>query len=334
MINMYSPLLYAVSLFTVGNIAGPLKQLQSRGGSGFCNTVFNTDACRHAGWSDVWSTLSSHGVSGFSKCFRELYPTCTFSLTKPVSFSLQAIKNNDHYNLEDHSPCPEPAGLEAARIPVVMDPTDLEAAKTLLKNSPPGYLELYNEPDYSYGNVTPVTSPQDSANGLKPLFDIGAPTQFISPAVAFTGSDWLKEFQGNCTECMDKIGIIGAHVYSVEPQGAIDQIKKVHEQWQDKKIWITEISPSTGDPKCQYTNDEMADWMTTVVNEIKALGYVEKIFWNTGTWVSTPGSILFQSANYRYQGILNNNPNACNPSLTNEDGTATALLDTYANLCK
>lgn len=168
-----------------------------------------------------------------------------------------------------------------------MDPTDLEAAKTLLKNSPPGYLELYNEPDYSYGDVTPITSPADSANGLRPLFDIGAPTQFISPAVAFTGSDWLKEFQGNCTECMDKIGIIGAHVYSVEPQGAIDQIKKVHEQWQDKKIWITEISPSTGDPKCQYTNEEMAGWMTTVVNEIKALGYVEKIFWNTGTWVCT-----------------------------------------------
>ncbi|KAL9007020.1 MAG: hypothetical protein Q9188_000224 [Gyalolechia gomerana] len=164
-----------------------------------------------------------------------------------ISFSLPAIKNNDHYNLDDQRPCPEPEGLESARIPVVMDPTDLEAAKTLLQNFRPGYLELYNKPDYSYGNVTPVTSPENSAKGLRPLFDIGAPTQFVSLAVAFTRSDWLKKFQDNCTECMDKIGIIGAHVYSVEPMGAIDQIKKVYDQWPSKEIWVTKISPLTGD---------------------------------------------------------------------------------------
>lgn len=207
---------------------------------------------------------------------------------KPVSFSLKPLSQNTHYNIDDNTVCPEPDDLEAHRIPVVVDPTDLDNARTLLQSSPPPYLELFSEPDYSYGDVTPITSPEDSANDLRPLIQLGAPTQFISPAVAFSGSDWLKEFQGNCTECMDKIGIIGAHVYSVDPNGALDQIKKVHDQWPDKKIWVTEISPSTGDPACQYDAAGMANWMTTVVNQIKALGYVEKIFWNTGTWVCIP----------------------------------------------
>ena len=181
--------------------------------------------------------------------------------------------------------CPEPDDLEAHRVPVVVDPTYLDDAKALLQNSPPPYLELFNEPDYSFGGFTPITSPQDSANDLRPLIQMGAPTQFISPVVAYTGSNWLKEFQGNCTECMDKIGIIGAHIYSVDPNGAIDQIKKVHDQWPDKKIWVTELAPSTGDPACQYDEAGMNNWMTTVVNQIKGLGYVDKIFWNTGTWV-------------------------------------------------
>ncbi|KAL8839385.1 MAG: hypothetical protein Q9170_001779 [Blastenia crenularia] len=273
---MHSSLLSLVPLLATGSVAGPVKQLQPRGSGGFCNTVFNTDA---------------------------------------FSFTLGPLRNNINYNLGSGSPCPEGDDLEAARIPIVMDPANLDAAKKLLTDSPPGYLELYNEPDYSYENYTPITSPKDSANGLRPLFAIGASTQFISPAVAYTGSDWLKEFQGNCTECMDKIGIIGAHVYSVEPQGAIDQIKNVHDQWPDKRIWVTEIGPSTGDPKCQYDAAGMSDWMTKVVNQVKALEYVDRIFWNTGTW-----------------SILNNNPNACNPSLTKEDGTATDLLKTYAGL--
>ncbi|KAL9604271.1 MAG: hypothetical protein Q9219_000669 [cf. Caloplaca sp. 3 TL-2023] len=297
---MYSSLLALIPLLAAGGIAGPLRQLQARAGGGFCNTVFNTDACRHDGWSKVWDTLSSHGVSGF------------------VSFTLKPISTNAHYNLDDGKACPEPNGLEAARLPVVMDPTDVEAAKQLLTTSPaPAYLELFNEPDFSFGGFTPITSPGDSANALRPLFDIDTTTQFLSPAVAYTGSNWLKEFAGNCTECMAKIPIIGAHVYSVDPNGALDQIKTVHEQWPDKRIWVTEIAPSTGDPKCQYDAAGMSDWMTTVVNGIKGLDYVDRIFWNTGTW-----------------GILNNNPNACNPSLTNEDGTATDLLNTYAGLCK
>ncbi|KAI4142255.1 MAG: hypothetical protein L6R39_005015 [Caloplaca ligustica] len=150
--------------------------------------------------------------------------------TYVIAFTLEPLSTNAHYNLDDGSACPEPAGLEAARIPMVTDSTELDAAKQKLRGNAFGYLELFNEPDFSFGGFTPITSPADSATDLKPLIDIGAPTQLISPAVAYTGSDWLKEFQRNCTGCMDKIGIISAHVYSVEPKGAIDQIKGVHDQ--------------------------------------------------------------------------------------------------------
>lgn len=65
---MFLNLLYVAPLVATGSLAGPLnQQLRARDGGGFCNTVFNTDACRHAGWSQVWDTLSSHGVSNFRK---------------------------------------------------------------------------------------------------------------------------------------------------------------------------------------------------------------------------------------------------------------------------
>ncbi|CAO1605440.1 hypothetical protein XANCAGTX0491_008958 [Xanthoria calcicola] len=199
-----------------------------------------------------------------------------------------------------------------------MDPADTNKAIEWLKSDhPPPYLGLFNEPDLSYGGSTPVTLPEAAAKNLTTLINAKPPsTTLLSPVPAFPYSDWLDQFDGNCTGCMDKIDIISAHVYHVKPEDSIAQIEAIHNRWQ-KPIWVTEISPTTQVGNCQFSADEMSKYMTTVVNGIKKLGYVEKIFWNTGAY-----------------GILGlGYENVCNPSLTKEDGSPTAVLDTYKGLC-
>ncbi|KAL8713409.1 MAG: hypothetical protein Q9220_002608 [cf. Caloplaca sp. 1 TL-2023] len=199
-----------------------------------------------------------------------------------------------------------------------MDPRDTDNAIAWLQSSkPPVYLELFNEPDLSFGGDTPQTLPEQSAKNLTKLIAAKGSAHLISPVPAYTGSDWLKEFNGNCSGCLDsQVEYIGAHVYDVDPAGSISQIQNLHNQWPNKKIWVTELSPATNPGPCQFDPDGMIQYMTTLVNGIKALGYVEKIFWNTGTY-----------------GYLSDDPNICNPSLTNRDGSATALLEAYGKLC-
>lgn len=45
---------------------------------------------------------------------------------------------------------------------------------------------------------------------------------------------------------MEKIGIVAAHIYSVEAHGALNQINMLHDRWPEKKIWVTELTPSIG----------------------------------------------------------------------------------------
>ncbi|KAI4281684.1 MAG: hypothetical protein L6R38_003502 [Xanthoria sp. 2 TBL-2021] len=197
---MLSFLPYTISLLAADTAAGPIKQIKSRENGVFCNTVFNTDACRNPGWANTWDTLSSHGVSNF------------------IAFTLGSLSEEDTDNIDNNGTrCPEPPNLEAARIPMVTDPTERHDPYKKLQSSELPFLELHNEPDYSF------ISPADSATHLKPLIDLDASTKIISPAPAWTGDQWLHEFAGNCTGCMDKIGIVAAHVYSVEPQGRSDQ---------------------------------------------------------------------------------------------------------------
>ncbi|KAL8994407.1 MAG: hypothetical protein Q9169_005615 [Polycauliona sp. 2 TL-2023] len=218
---------------------------------------------------NTWDTLSSHGVSQF------------------FAFTLGPMGTHPNYNLEDGTSCPEPPNLEAARIPMIPDFRDHLEARKKVEASEYSVLELYNEPDFSFEGFTPLSLPSQSAEDLKPLIEMDSSTTLISPAPAWTGDHWLEEFSGNCTGCMDKIGIVAAHVYSVDSQGAVDQIKMLHDRWPDKKIWVTELAPSTGGdgaPPCTWLIKEMKSWMTEVVGQLRALEYVEKIFWNTGAW--------------------------------------------------
>ncbi|KAL8652835.1 MAG: hypothetical protein Q9226_004099 [Calogaya cf. arnoldii] len=178
---------------------------------------------------------------------------------------------------------------------MVTDLTERVDAFLKLQSSELPFLERYNEPDFSFLDATPLTSAADSAEHLKPLIDMNTVTTLISPAPAFTGDSWLQDFAEHCTGCMDKIGIVAAHVYSVNSTGSIDQIKMLHDRWPEKKIWVTELAPSTegnGGDHCPWLVKEMKSWMTEVVTELKKLDYVEEIFWNTGAWVYAVFSFL------------------------------------------
>lgn len=76
------------------------------------------------------------------------------------------------------------------------------------------------------------------------------------------------------------------HLYNQPTNAALALIKKLHGTWRDKRIWITELTPGTGD--CTLDTGGIVSWLNTLVPQIVALGYVDKIFWNCGE--SSPGS--------------------------------------------
>ncbi len=238
--------------------------------AGFLNVVFNTGAPKKSGWPNkIWDSLSSNHVSNW------------------IGFSLTPLSQNPHYNIAAGA-APSYGPIDAAQIPICMDPSDITAAITKVTSpNAPTHLELFNEPDFSWGGVTPLTSAPDAANSLSSLINTQTTTQWLSPGPAFTSSSYLTDFNKACNGCMDKVHIISAHVYSVDPQGAIDQVKGLHNTWPDKKIWVTELAPASGaEQGCTYDQAGMIKWMQTVVPQLAALGYVDKIFWNHGEYVS------------------------------------------------
>ena len=117
---------------------------------------------------------------------------------------------------------------------------------------------------------------------------------------------------------MDRILIISAHVYKPSPGEAIAMIETLHNTWPNQKIWITELARSC-DPAQGCTMDEQGviEWMNDVIPGIVALGYVERVFWNSG----------------EAGRLCPDNPGLCKPSLTNDDGSPTALLRAYGAIC-
>ncbi|KAL9104504.1 MAG: hypothetical protein Q9163_000535 [Psora crenata] len=282
--------------FAASDSSGP-------GGQGSCpgfrNVVFNTGAPTMAGWPQTtWGSLAKHGVD------------------KWIGFSLDTIDKKLTYNVGS-VPAATTPDFNARQINVAMDPNDVTAALELLKTNPPAYLELYNEPDYSFQGLTPMTDAIAAAEQLQPFFDMEHPqTTYISPGLAYANSQWLKDFRDHCKNCFEQIPIISQHIYSPDAAFVVDEVKKLHETFPDKKIWITELSPAT--PDCLLDRAGVINWMNQVVRDIQALGYVEKIFWNSGEHGTAANSMAAGS---------------CNPSLTNPDGSPTDLLLAYGQLC-
>ena len=208
-----------------------------------------------------------------------------------VGFTEKSIKDTPIYDVNGHPAAVTPA-LDAAQIRICMDPSKVAEGYSLITGpNPPAYLELFNEPDFSYMGYTPLTSPQDSAKALAPLLNAQTTTQFISPAVAYTNSDWLTQFNEACGKCIDKpdskIPIIGAHIYNPSPDTVMDLLQKLHATWPSKRIWITELGPAS-DPAqgCELDKKGVIDWMQTLLPRIVGLGYVDRVFWNSGERVS------------------------------------------------
>ena len=187
----------------------------------------------------------------------------------------------------------------------------------MLANNTPPYLELFNEPDYSFEGFTPTEDAAPSAQDLKVLFDTPHPdTKYISPALMNANSPWLSQFFQACNGCIDQIDVIAMHIYNPNPDDVIALIQQLYNTWK-KTIWITELSPAAAG--CGLTPDTMGpNYINVLIPKILALGYVEKIFWNSGENDGTP---------------INGAPGPCNPNLTNMDGSATPVLEALGAAC-
>ncbi|CAF9942966.1 MAG: hypothetical protein ALECFALPRED_010294 [Alectoria fallacina] len=284
---------------TTSDISGSLTPASGSCPQGFLNTVFNTNAGQSSGFpSATWTTLTDYGIDSW------------------IGFSLETLDKQADYDLSATQASQLNGSFNKGQIPIVMDHTYIDAAVELLANSPPPYLELYNEPDFSFENLTLTEDAAPSASDLKVLLDAPHPnTKFISPALMNANGPWLGEFFQACDGCIDQFHAIALHVYNPDPQGVLDQITQLYGTW-NKTIWITELSPATAG--CALTPTTMATYISTLVPEILKLGYVEKIFWNSGESDSTP---------------INGASASCSPSLTNSDGSFTPVLQALGAAC-
>ena len=241
---------------------------------------------------------------------RSIEPLLTVT-SESVGFALDSLSATSSYNTGS-GPAAVTSQLDAAQIHQVMDPTEVSAALDLLKTNPPQYLTLFNEPDYSYDNVTPLTSATDAANDLQPLFAASHPkTTYLSPALADANSPWLTTFRDSCNGCMSQIPIITMHLYNSDPTAALNLIEQLHGTWPDKRIWITELAPGAGDG-CSLDTQGIVSWLNALIPQIVQLGYVDRIFWNCGEASSAT---------------------TCKTDLTNDDGSPTAVLKAYSAIC-
>ena len=215
--------------------------------------------------------------------------------------------------------------MDAHQYHVVMDGSYVAAAKDMLLHNPPTYMELYNEPDLSFEGYTKVTDPETAWTQLKPLFDMRpAGTTFIAPSAVT--QDWLQKFHTACTnatyDCFSDLPILSPHIYNSDPDGVISAIKswKAVAPTTTKEVWIGELSPATSG--CTLDQAGIIDFMQKVVNKIfdptEGVTYVKKIFWNCGEHGGSDTGLA---------------GGTCNPSLTNDDGSANAILDAYHTVC-
>ena len=234
-------------------------------------------------------TVSQTGVRKYSQSWYYGIRRVRFVLTTSpiVGFTQIPVSSSPTYNVNGQA-APDSPSIDSAQIKICMDPTDTAAALTMITSpNPPQYLELFNEPDFSYMGFTPLTSPQDAAANLTQILAAQTTTKFISPAVAFINSDWLAQFDTACGQCIEsKIDIVSAHIYNTSPDTVISMLQTLHSTW-NKPIWITELAPAS-DPSqgCTFNDAEVINWMQTLLPQIVNLGYVERVFWNTGGWVN------------------------------------------------
>ena len=135
--------------------------------------------------------------------YTRLFRRCTHRTdnTALVGFPQDTILNTHRYNV-DSQPALSSREFDAAQMKVCMDPSKVgEAVAFVTSDNLPAYLELFNEPDFSYMGFTSLTSPQDGAAVLIHILQANITTQFLSPGVTYTNSNCLTRFNEACSRC-------------------------------------------------------------------------------------------------------------------------------------
>lgn len=201
-------------------------------------------------------------------------------------------------NATDQDPNVVPPYMQATEVRHVSpDPTEVQQTIAALKGpDAPKYVELGNEPDFSW-NGSPITPPADVARILKPLLD-GAPwpsTTLMSPALANPmNKQWWDTFNSaeGCNGCLNpggKVEIMAGHQYQNDSQKWINNVETFAGLFPGKEVWMTETSPATQKMECDLNENQMKEWMTTVLKAVttkESLKNVKKVFWTSAEWVS------------------------------------------------
>ena len=205
-------------------------------------------------------------------------------------------------------------GSSPGQLPMMAFTSDVSNAVAMVNSAnPPAYMLTFNEPDFSYNDITPTMNPQEAADAIQPLLQSpGTSTKFIAPVTADPTSDWLTQFYAACN-CQSFFYAYNIHVYYADVGGAQDDIINFHNKFSDKPLWVTEIAPGNANPACSLSWDTVSSYMTEIYTWGARQGWIERIFWNTGNEIP-------------------NDSNVCNSYLLDSDNNPSPLLATFNSL--
>jgi hypothetical protein len=205
-------------------------------------------------------------------------------------------------------------GSNPGQIPMMAFASDVADAVSMVNGpNPPEYMLTFNEPDYSYDNITPTMTPQEAATAIAPLLaSPGTSTKFIAPVTADPTSDWLPQFYEACN-CQSFFHAYNIHVYLPDTTDAENDITNFHNTYNDKPLWVTEIAPGNANPSCSLSWDDVSQFMDQIYSWGASTGWVERIFWNTGNEIP-------------------NDTNVCNSYLLDSNSNPSPLLATFDSL--
>lgn len=180
-------------------------------------------------------------------------------------------------------------GTAYKQIPMLGDSeTRVDQAISIVNGTnPPDYMLTFNEPDNLYNSPIPGTlhlQPKDAARLMNKLLTgrgNHTHTKFIAPVPAFEKSNWLPEFYGNCS-CQDVFAAYNIHVYNYSMVDVKKRVNEFHNKWNDKPIWITEISRRS-EEQCPNPIpwNKTTDFMRDLFKWAEETEWIEKVFWNS-----------------------------------------------------
>ena len=203
----------------------------------------------------------------------------------------------------------------ADHVPMMAFASDVAQAVSIVTgDNPPDWMLTFNEPDYSYGGVTPTMSPQDAATAIQPLLQTNSTkTKFVAPVTADPLSDWVPQFFAACN-CQSFFSAYNIHIYFPTSAQVIQQINTFRGGYaKDKPIWVTEVAPGNANPPCSLSWDQSTSFMNDVYGFAKKSGFVDRVFWNTGNEIGP------------------DDHNVCNSYLLDSSGNPSPLLQSYQN---